>query len=75
MSVAAVIEDWPTNSNISGEVFGSSLAPGRLGVQDDDAGGGMLANVAADVGHSAQAWRFAAAFVSSGLPGASSRAA
>ena len=27
MSVAAVVEDWPTNSNVSGEVFGSTLAP------------------------------------------------
>jgi putative ABC transport system permease protein len=27
MSVAAVVEDWPTNSNVSGDVFGSSLSP------------------------------------------------
>ncbi|HLY80301.1 MAG TPA: FtsX-like permease family protein, partial [Caulobacteraceae bacterium] len=27
MSVAAVVEDWPDNSNVTGEVFGSSLAP------------------------------------------------
>ena len=42
MNVAAVIEDWPTNSNISGDVFGSSLAPQSL-VQDMTKAG-MLSN-------------------------------
>lgn len=30
MSVAAVIEDWPAESNFSGQVFGSGLAPQSL---------------------------------------------
>ncbi len=30
MRVAAVIEDWPKNSNITGDVFGSTLAPQSL---------------------------------------------
>jgi putative ABC transport system permease protein len=30
MRVAAVIEDWPKNSNVTGDVFGSTLAPQSL---------------------------------------------
>jgi putative ABC transport system permease protein len=36
--VAAVIEDWPKNSNITGDVFGSTLAPQSL-VSEAEKGG------------------------------------
>ena len=38
LRVAAVIEDWPKNSNITGDVFGSSLAPQSLTSGFDKAG-------------------------------------
>jgi len=65
MSVAAVIEDWPTNSNVSGDVFGSSLAPQSL--IPDMTKAGMLSN-------SLQTWiklkpGADAATVSAALPG------
>jgi putative ABC transport system permease protein len=42
MRVAAVIEDWPRNSNIAGDVFGSTLAPQSLIIQAE--AGGFLTN-------------------------------
>jgi putative ABC transport system permease protein len=38
MRVAAVIEDWPKNSNLTGAVFGSTLAPQSATSQLDQAG-------------------------------------
>jgi len=38
MRVAAVIEDWPKNSNLTGAVFGSTLAPGSATAQLDRVG-------------------------------------
>jgi putative ABC transport system permease protein len=38
MRVAAVIEDWPKNSNIIGDVFGSTLAPQSL-ISESEKGG------------------------------------
>jgi putative ABC transport system permease protein len=38
MRVAAVIEDWPTNSSLSGDVFGSNRAPQSLTVTFTKAG-------------------------------------
>ncbi len=42
MTVTAVVQDWPTNSNVSGDVFGSTLAPESL--TQDLLKAGLLSN-------------------------------